>query len=163
MRNFSYWVTQTSRVFAGFAIALMAAAALVVTQMVVWRYFLNASTVWQTEFVIYALVAATFVGSPYVLLHNGHVKVDLLQNYVSPGVKRWLNALALGLSLVFCVLLTHSGWDYFHEAWAGNWTTDTVWALPLWIPLLPLPLGMGLLCLQLLVQLLALFSEEANP
>ena len=41
------------------AIGLIIAAVLVVSQMVYMRYVLNASTVWQTEFVIYALVAAT--------------------------------------------------------------------------------------------------------
>ena len=50
--------------------------------MVVMRYFLNASTVWQTEFVIYSLVASTFIGSPYVLLIKGHVNVDLLPIYL---------------------------------------------------------------------------------
>ena len=33
-------------------------------QMVFVRYVLDGSTVWQTEFVIYAIVAATFLGAP---------------------------------------------------------------------------------------------------
>jgi len=38
----------------------------------------------------------------------------------------------------------------------GGWRTDTVWSLPLWIPLLPLPLGIGLLCLQYLSEMIKL-------
>ena len=57
------------------------------------------------------------------------------------------------------MILTWSGWNYFHEAWVGRWTTDTVWALPLWIPLLPLPVGMGLLCLQYTAEILKIVSN----
>jgi TRAP-type C4-dicarboxylate transport system permease small subunit len=48
---------------------------LVTCQQVFMRYVLNASTVWQTEFVTYSIVAATFLGSPYVLMRRGHVNV----------------------------------------------------------------------------------------
>ncbi len=40
---------------------------LVVCQMVFVRYALDQTTIWQTDFVTYSLVAATFIGSPYVL------------------------------------------------------------------------------------------------
>jgi TRAP-type C4-dicarboxylate transport system permease small subunit len=63
------------------------------------------------------------------------------------------------LSLVLCGLLGWAGWVYFHEAWVENWTTDTVWALPLWIPLLPMPVGFGLLCLQFIADFLRLEEE----
>ena len=50
--------------------------------MVVMRYILNESTVWQTEFTTYSIVGATLIGSPYVLLRRGHVNVDLLPLYL---------------------------------------------------------------------------------
>jgi len=145
-----------SRLAGGLATLLLLAAVLVVTQMVVVRYILNGSTVWQTEFVTYALIAATFIGSPYVLLYKGHVNVDLLQNLASRPVRFAMQLLAGLLSIAFCALLAWSGWSYFHEAWANSWTTETVWKLPLWIPLLPLPLGIGLLVLQYIAELLKL-------
>ena len=63
---------------------LLAAAVLVVCEMIFMRYVLRASTIWQTEFVVYSLMAATFLGSPYVLLYRGHVGVDLLPNMAGP-------------------------------------------------------------------------------
>ena len=50
--------------------------------MVFVRYVLNQNTIWQTDFVTFSLVAATFVGSPYVLLTRGHVNVDVLPLYL---------------------------------------------------------------------------------
>jgi len=52
---------------------LIASAVLVTTQMVLVRYFFKMNTVWQTEYVIHSLAAATFIGAPYVLLKKGHV------------------------------------------------------------------------------------------
>lgn len=142
------------------SMVLLAGSVIVVCQMVFARYVLNASTVWQTEFVIYSIVAATFIGSPYVLTLKGHVGVDLLPLALGGRGQFWLEAAGGVLSLVFCAALAWSGWHYFYEAWAGGWRTDTVWALPLWIPLLPLPAGIGLLCLQYVAELMKLLGGE---
>lgn len=143
------------------AMLLLAAAVLVVCQMILIRYVFNESTVWQTEFVIYSLMASTFLGSPYVLLERGHVGVDILPTMLG-GTGRFVLELIGGvISLAFCAILAYSGWTYFHEAWAQGWRTDTVWALPLWIPLLPLPVGIGLLCLQYIAELIKLFHGRS--
>jgi len=148
------WIDRLSQACGAVAIALIMASVLVVSQMVFVRYVLNASTVWQTEFVIYALVAATFLGSPYVLLHKGHVNVDILVGEGRSGVRFYMKRLADLVGILFCAMLAWSGWEHFHEAWAGNWTTDTVWALPLWIPLLPLPVGIGIMVLQYIAEII---------
>jgi TRAP-type C4-dicarboxylate transport system permease small subunit len=155
-------VSALSRAAGQLATVLLGLAVLVVCQMIVVRYFLNASTVWQTEFVIYSLVAATFLGSPYVLIRKGHVGVDLIPTALRGRQRVALDIVAALLSLCFLTILTWSGWHHFYEAWSGRWTTDTVWALPLWIPLLPLPIGMGLLCLQYSAEILKLISNSAG-
>lgn len=156
MNFFLRAVDKISQTFGVIAMLLLAAAVLVVCQMIFIRYALNASTVWQTEFVIYSIMASTFLGAPYVLLHRGHVGVDLLPSMLH-GTPRFILEMIGGLiSLAFCAVLAYSGWIYFHEAWEGDWKTDTVWALPLWIPLLPLPLGIGMLCLQYVAELIKL-------
>ena len=149
-------VDRVSQVMGIIAMMLLASAVLVVCQMIVMRYFLNASTVWQTEYVIYAIMASTFLGSPYVLLHRGHVGVDLLPSMIGGRGRFSLELLGGLISLAFCAVLAYSGWIYFYEALEGGWRTDTVWSLPLWIPLLPLPLGIGLLCLQYAAELVKL-------
>ncbi|MDF1606691.1 TRAP transporter small permease subunit [Hoeflea sp. YIM 152468] len=153
MKRFVSVVEMLSRLCGLTSMLLIAASTLVVSQMVFIRYFLGASTVWQTEFVVYAMIASTFIGAPYVLMLKGHVSVDLLPTLLGGKGKRLLDVVAALLSLAFCALLGRSGWDYFHEALSKGWTTDTVWALPLWIPLLPLPLGIGILCLQYIAEI----------
>lgn len=158
-RHFVGFVDTLSKAFGLIAVLLLVASVLVVSQMVFVRYVLVGSTIWQTEFVTYALVASTLLGSPYVLLMKGHVRVDLIETAVGDSGKMALRFLSDVLSLVFCALLAWAGWVYFHEAWVNTWTTDTVWALPLWIPLLPMPLGFALLCLQFIADFLRLEEE----
>jgi len=153
-------VSKACGIFAAF---LVGAAIVVVCQMVVMRYFLGASTIWQTEFVIFSLVGSTFIGSPYVLLIKGHVNVDLLPHYLSEKGRYLLAFAASGLGLLFCSTLAWKGYEFFQEALVNNWTTDTVWALPLWIPYLSIPLGIGLLSLQYVADILSLLGGHKMP
>jgi len=161
MALFISGINALSKLFGVVAAVLVGLAIIVVCQMVVMRYFLNASTVWQTEFVTYSIVAATFVGSPYVLFVKGHVNVDLLPHYLSGPAKKLMAILASLLALVFCAVLAWQSYDLFMESFEGGWVTDTVWELPLWITYLPMVWGMGLLCLQYIAEILGTaFGDE---
>ncbi|MFS4436674.1 TRAP transporter small permease [Paracoccaceae bacterium GXU_MW_L88] len=153
MRGFLRFLDMLARISGVLAMLLLVAAVVVVTQMVVVRYFLGASTVWQTEFVIYATTAAMMLGSPYVLALKGHVGVDLLVEASGPGMRRVLAVISTLASIGFVGAMAWSGAHFLFEAATRGWTTDTIWALPLWIPFWPIPFAMGLMLLQLLAQL----------
>ena len=121
------------------------------------------ATIWQTEFVTFAIVAATLMGSPYVLLTRGHVTVDLLPHYLPDRARRRLALAASVCAWAACAVLAWTGSQYFHEAWTFGWTTESVWGPPLWIPLLTLPLGLGILTLQYSVDILCLATGRARP
>ncbi len=156
--SFVRGVTALSRACGLFAAMCLAAACIVVCHMVLVRYALAIPTIWQTEFVTFAVVAATLIGSPYVLLSRGHVKVDLLPHYLSAGPKRWLALAASLCAWLACAILAWTGWQYFHEAWTAGWVTESVWGPPLWIPLLSLPVGLGVLTLQYTADILCLIT-----
>ena len=109
MKAFNKLVGVISDVCGVVAAALVGLAILVVCQMVVIRYFLNGSTIWQTEFVIFSLVASTFIGCPYVLKLKGHVNVDLLPNYLGQRGRFIIAMIASLLGLLFCSVLTLKG------------------------------------------------------
>ncbi len=152
-----------SRVFGIVAAVLLLAAALVVCQLVFVRYVLNESAIWQHEFVTFSLIASTFLGSPYLLLTRGHVNVDLLPIYLGGSARFALALLAAAVSLTFCLVLLWSSTIWWHDAWAGNWHAETVWAPVLWIPYAALPIGLGLLSLQYVADILALVSGRDAP
>ncbi len=118
---------------------LLVAAAVVVCQMIFVRAVLGWSTIWP---------ASIFLGAAYVLSQKGHVGVDFIQSQMRGGVRRTVDRFGMIAGFLFCAIMTYASWHYFHEALTEGWRTETVWAIPLWIPTLPLPLGFGLLCLQ---------------
>jgi TRAP-type C4-dicarboxylate transport system permease small subunit len=131
--------------------------------MVFIRYVLNENTIWQTDFVTYSLVAATFIGAPYVLLTKGHVNVDVLPIYVGERARYWLAICAITVSLVFCVLMTVLTYQFWYEAYESGWVSDTMWRARLWIPYGAMPVGLGILTLQYVADLLNLLTGREPP
>lgn len=163
MTAFVRSVRALSRACGVLAAALLLAAVLVVVQMVFVRYALNQSAIWQHEFVTFSLIAATFLGSPYLLLTHGHVNVELIPLYLGRRGRLVLALIAYGLSLAFCVIIAWTGFEWWREAWENNWHAETVWAPPLWIPYLAMPLGIGLLALQYVAHIVEVLTGAAPP
>ena len=163
MDHFVRWVRLISQLCGIFAAALTAAAVVIVCQMVFIRYVLNSNTIWQTDFVTYSLVAATFVGGPYVLLTKGHVNVDVLPIYVGPRARWWLAFVAIAISLLFALVMTVLTFNFWHEAWENNWRSDSVWRARLWIPYAAMPIGLGVLSLQYIAEFLELVTGREPP
>jgi len=154
------WLSRAAGVTAAF---LIAAAVAVICDMVVERYALNLTTIWQIDVVTYSIVGATFVGSAYVLLHRGHVNVDILPRYLGPRWRFWLALFTIVLSLAFCLALWILTTKFWYEAYSGNWRSNTVWRARLWIPYLSMPVGIGLLVLQYVVDLVCLLTGRSLP
>lgn len=132
---------------------MILASVLITCQMIFLRAVLGQSTIWQTEAVIYLMIAATLIGLPYVQKLRGHVGVDLLPTLLPPLAAKALALLTLILTIVMIAVMLYYAWDMFHFAWKRGWKSETVWAVPLWIPYIFLPLGFGLYLLQLLADL----------
>ena len=112
--------------------------------MVFVRYVLNQNTIWQTDLVTYCIIAATFIGSPYVLLTRGHVNVDVLPLYLGPRGPLRLALVRSVMSLAFCAVMTVLTFLFWKEAWDNRWVSDTMWRARLWIPYSAMPIGLGL-------------------
>jgi TRAP-type C4-dicarboxylate transport system permease small subunit len=142
---------------------LIALAVVVVCQMVMVRYVLNQNTIWQTDFVTWSLVAATFIGSPYLLLTRGHVNVDVLPIYLAPRARYWLALASIVMALSFCALMTVLTARFWLESWEQRWVSDTMWRARLWIPYSAMPIGLALLTLQYVADLYSLVAGREPP
>ena len=149
---------------AGWASAAMIVAAVAITcQMIFIRFVLNGSTVWQTEAVIYLVIAATLVGLPYVQRLRGHVNVDLFPLWLKGRARWWMALFTLSASIVVVGVMLFYGFEYWHFAWDRGWRSDTVWGVRLWIPYLSIPVGFALLMLQLIADLVAVILRIDAP
>ncbi|MGF0540085.1 TRAP transporter small permease subunit [Agrobacterium sp. ES01] len=159
VKAYIWAISQISRLFALISTALIIAAMLVVCQMILMRYVFAWPTIWQTDFVVFSATVAIFLGAPYVLLTGGHVGVDVVEVMVSRKTRSRLQIVGSVFGLLFCAIMFVAGWIQFHDAWAGNWKHSSIWAPPLWIPLMALPIGFGLLCLQYVARILGLVFD----
>ena len=156
-------VTALSRLAGVAGAFLIALAVLVICDMVIERYILGLTTIWQIDVVTYCIMAATFVGSAYVLMTRGHVNVDVLPLHLGPRARYWLALITMLVALSFCTVLFVLCTIYWYQAWSKGWHSDTVWRARLWIPYLAMPVGLGLLVLQYFAELACLLSGRAPP
>lgn len=152
-----------SRICGAASASMFAVAMLIICQLVFMRYVLNASTVWQTEAVIFLMIGATLIGLPYVQLIRGHVNVDLLPLYLKSTARMTLAIVTLLCGMGISALFGFYGLELVIEAFEGGWLSETIWAVPLWKPFAALPLGFGLLFLQFFADLLSLITRRSTP
>ena len=147
-------------VLAGIVAALLVGVAiLIVCQMVFIRYVLVGSAAWQTEVVTFSLVAATLLGSAWVLKERGHVAVGLVTSYSPPGFRRVMLALSDIVVFIFAAIMFWKGLEVTMEAWHGDWTTDSIYEFPLWVPYASMPVGFGLLALQAIASTIRVWRD----
>lgn len=160
-RRYVDFIDSLSRACGLISAALLIFAMVIVCQMIIMRYFFRAATIWQTEAVVFGATAAIFLGAPYVLLKKGHVGVDVVQAMVNSAKRRRLEQAGSVLSLIFCFTMMIATGIHLYEALEGGWTTPTVAAVPLWIPVTPMFVGFLLLCLQYVSELIKLSGARS--
>src|SRR5437868_13363668 len=131
--------------------------------MVFVRFVLNENTIWQTDFVTYSLVAATFIGSPYVLMTRGHVNVDVLPLYLGPRKRWWLALISMLLAIAFCVTMAVLTGEYWLEAWNERWLSNTMWRVGVWLARASMPIGLGILAFRYFVVPYRLATSRMAP
>lgn len=155
---------QALTTFFGWIAAAFTVIALFVTcHMIFVRFVLGQSTIWQTEAVIYLMIAATTLGLGYVQRLRGHVNVDLIPMALGPRARRALAYVTLLATLTVSLVIVWYAYEVWHQAFVRNWKSSTVWAPPLWIPYLALPVGFALFVLQLLADLVKLITGAEPP
>lgn len=104
----------------GHAISWLTLFMVVVTcVVVVLRYLFNLGWIAMQESVTVMHALLFMLGAAYTLRHEGHVRVDLLYNGLSPRGRARVDLLgALLLLLPTCVFLFWMSWDYVAASWA---------------------------------------------
>jgi TRAP-type C4-dicarboxylate transport system permease small subunit len=156
-------VQAASRALGVFSAALILLSIGVVCHMVFVRAVLGQSSIWQTEFVTFALVAATFLGAPYILLTRGHVAVDVVPLMLRTPGRRRLHLVGSVVALLFCATFLYASVPWWWDAWSTGHTTSSIWRARLWIPTLSIPVGLSLLCLQFVAEIWLVLSGRAQP
>ena len=97
---------------------LMLAMVLVVFSDVVLRYAFNLTSVFTQELEWYLFAITYLLGAGYVMLHDEHVRVDIVYSRLPPRRKARLDFILL---FVFffpsCLLIVYTTWPFFRNAY----------------------------------------------
>lgn len=94
---------------------------MVLTQFVVvlMRYVFGVGSVWAQESIVYMHGTMFMLAAGYTLLHNAHVRVDVLYRAASPAFKARVDLLGtIFLLWPVCFLIFHVGLPYVESSWA---------------------------------------------
>jgi C4-dicarboxylate transporter DctQ subunit len=126
---------------------------LIVAYAVVVRYFFNSPIGWSEEISIYFMIWAVFLGTAYTFQQEGHIRVDLLVKRIPEKHRIWLYAFHYLVGFVFLALLFWEGIQMVKLSMLLG-SRSIAMDIPLVIPQLSVPVGAGLLILQLFAKVL---------
>jgi C4-dicarboxylate transporter, DctQ subunit len=136
------------------------------TADVVARYVFNSPTMWADEIASYLLIAIVFLGLGQNLRTDGHIRIDVVTNLVTPSFRRLLDAFAYAVGILFSAVLVAGTWTRFYNFWIRQTVSDSPLMTPLWIAMVPVLVGAVVLGLTAICgfmsSLRALLAGEAS-
>jgi TRAP-type C4-dicarboxylate transport system permease small subunit len=108
----------------------------------------------------YLLLAIVFLGLAYTMRAGGHIRADIVLAHVPLRARAVLETVATLLAGGFAATLLAGSWILVAEYYARGTLSFKYLQIPLWIPATLLPVGTGLLFLQLVAQLLRRLLRE---
>jgi len=133
---------------AAWGIALLTIAA------VIARYVFNYGISFAADFTAYLSCFACFIGASYCQWIKGHVNVDLITTRLSKKGQKWMELVALVISLSVSLIYLYWVTIMVYSSAARKLRTMTTVPIPLAIPQLSIVIGLVFLVVILVVQLI---------
>ena len=92
---------------------------LVVFVDVVMRYMFNTSFVFIQELEWHVFGFIFLIGAGYTLLHDGHVRVDIIYQRLGARGQAWTNLIGVIFFLLpGCIMVIITSWKFMYNAWS---------------------------------------------
>lgn len=129
---------------------------LVIVYEVIARYGFGAPTIFAHETGLFIYAFSGLLGGGYVLLHGGHVKMDVVYGGLPPRIKAILDLITVPLFFFFCAGLIWGGYEMAHFSVQMGERTASIWHPPLY----PLRIAFVVATILLLLQGVAKFIRD---
>jgi TRAP-type C4-dicarboxylate transport system permease small subunit len=143
------------RLCAAIAAVIIAAIALLISVNVVLRNTGAGTLYGLLDAVEYGLLAATFLGAPWVLWKRAHVTVDLVTAALPETWARPMARIVAAIGLIVSAVFLWYALQAALASAARGSMIRTAFTIPEWWVLSVAPIGFGLICLEFLRQLVA--------
>jgi TRAP-type mannitol/chloroaromatic compound transport system permease small subunit len=134
---------------------LILAAVLVSTGNAIVRYALDISSNSWLELQWYLFSFVFLFCAGYTLLHNQHVRIDIVTGGLSPRTKAWIDILGtLFFLMPMAITIMWLSWPVFTDAWRSGEVSTNAGGLLVWPGRIMVPVAFFLLILQGLSELI---------
>ena len=134
---------------------LILVAVLISAGNALMRYTFNMSSNAWLEIQWYLFSAVFLFCAGYALLHNQHVRIDVISSHLSKRGRAWIDILGtLFFLLPMAIAILWMSWPVFVDAYRQNEVSTNAGGLIIWPARLMLPVGFLLLVLQGLSELI---------
>lgn len=129
---------------------LVLAMTLVVGYDVGMRYLFQQGSVALQELEWHLFALVFLLGAAYTLKHDGHVRVEVIYQHLTPRQQAWCDLFGdLFFLLPFCALVVAASWPFVANSFAYGEHSPDPGGLPFrWLLKAAIPAGFGLLALQ---------------
>jgi len=128
---------------------LVLAMALLSSINAVSRYLFNRSSNAWLELQWYMFAAVFLLCAGYTLLHNEHIRIDVISSRFSPRTRAWVDIFGtLFFLLPMAILILKLSWPIFMNAWVSEEMSSNAGGLIRWPARALVPAGFFLLTLQ---------------
>lgn len=132
------------RLFEAVAMILLAVMTVFIVVQVTARNLFATGLPWAEELARYAGLGVVYLAVPLLLLHDKHIKVDLLLGKLRGGAARALHLVNELIVLAFALVFLWGGWLFLQRA--ARFSTAAL-GIPNWLYYLPAAVGMLLFTL----------------
>jgi len=147
------------------ASCLLITTSLIVFMQVVLRYGFGFTLTWVEEAARYMIVWFVFLGASIGVREKAHPAMDTLLHVAPKAVKPILQIVVTIICMAFCVIIVRSGISVVVSAYSIGATSPAL-RMPLFIPYIAVPVGLGLMLIRYAIQLkdllMGLFKKEPS-
>lgn len=156
MARFARFLVNSVAYLGWLQVAVVAIALVVLVASIFYavfmRYLLHSPPAWSIEVPSFMLMVFSALGLSYTQKQRGHVRVDMLVTRLPPRGRAIFDLIAYVLFLVYGAILFRAGWFNVAE-FVGVHKVSMDVHIPLVFIGVLVPIGIGALCLQLLVDI----------
>lgn len=142
------WLDRLAAICGGFAALFLCLIGVVIAAQIGSR-MIGMQIPAADDFASWSMAASVFLGLPYAMLHGDHVRVVLLLQAIP---ERWHKPYEIVATVIAIGLTGWATWQvavFAYNSFVFNEVAQGMVRMPLWIPQVTMPIGMGLFTLML--------------
>lgn len=116
------------------------------------------SSIWGEEIVRYAFIYLAWIGAASAVRERGHIRIDVIFNYVSPTIKTILYIFGDLVMLAIALIAVYWSWETVAISWKFGSVSHGLRISMVWF-LLAVPIGFGLMIFRLIQSLIRDFGD----